>query len=154
MTRMLTRSASAAVVKCLMENDPAIVKAGFRKAIQAIIPEASADFIPDAYAIRHDLRTIDIIEVVDTNPIMRPKAAKIGDLALAAGDAGWDVSVIGYDSCGGVMCELPGTIFLDMHLAPLMRESQGNAIPAAMSANRQTSTMPMDDLTRLWCSIP
>lgn len=154
MTRITSKSRSTALVSALCAGDPVIATHGFRKAVRLIAPEAEADFIPDAFAIRHDTSTVDIIEAVDTNPIMRHKAAKSADLAYALADSDWQLVVVGYDACGGLMFELPGEFFSSSFIGSFMGEDHGNAIPAAMCAARQRETMPLDDVARLWRSLP
>lgn len=139
MTRKISASRSAAIVQCCMDLDPEVRKGGFRKAVRAILPEAQADFIPDAYAIRPAERAIELIEVVDTNPIMKEKASKIAELWEQADDAGWSVSVVGYDSCGGLMFHIPGVAFYPAYTRKFMQGEGGNYIPAALAVYRELS---------------
>ncbi len=136
MTRMISKSVSTAIVNRLMEQDAAIKKFGFRKAVHEILPDAPADFLPDAYAIWYDERRIDLIEIVDTNPIMRPKASLISALWEHASLRGWSVVVVGYDSCGGLMFEMTAQAFYPAFVDKYMAGSMGNSIPAAMAVER------------------
>lgn len=133
----VSKSRSTAVVNCLMEIDSAVRKTGFRKALTDVFPKASANFIPDAYAIRPADKLIDLIEVVDTNPIMRAKASRIASLADHVAQRGWQVVVVGFDSCGGKLFEISGMCFFPAFLQPHMGSDTGNAIPAALAVNRQ-----------------
>ena len=142
MTRVKSKSRSAAIVQCCIDNDPTVRATGFRKAVLEVLPDARADFIPDAFSIRPDLRIIDLIEAVDTNPISRAKASLIAELWDHADERGWQVMVIGYDSCGGLMFEMPGNVFCGAFLQKFMGDDTGNAIPAAMAVHREILSRP------------
>jgi len=125
------------IVQALQLSRPGIEKNGFTKAVRQQWPDegdlhqAAGAIMPDAYEFHHDLRVLTLIEVVDTNPIRRQKADKIGALALALDEVEWEATVAVFDNCGNLMCEIPAYSFIGYNVDHFAPAKAVDVLPAA-----------------------
>ena len=131
---------SDAIIEALRGMHPNMRKDGFHSAVQTMFPDDKdlAEIIglirPDAFAIHHDTKEIDLIEVVDTNPITKEKAVHIYRAAEHLLDLGWTLGVVTFDGAGNLTSHVAGVFY-----APIYAQFDGqanNATPRAIRASK------------------
>lgn len=135
-------SRSKAVLEALREMRPNIRVKGLpaelrkRWPLETDLHAIARRFHPDAFEFHDDENVLALIEIVDTHPISRSKAAMIAAMAVDLDGNEWDVNVVVYDGAGGLMGMVPGITMSSYYLDPFMPRDR-DVLPAAMAADRE-----------------